>query len=151
MSLYYAGVNNRLMKTETFGNRLNTLRKQRNLTVHQLAKLAGVQQSLISGLNSGKRVIGEYTARKIGRALQLDGQELETFVYQAINNCSEKVLDDYQDYPAEVLNLIAGVLESIGIAPGRITACVRKPSDADAAIYLDDGRAALISVEVAYR
>jgi len=139
------------MTTESFGERLNALRKQQQLTVHQLAKLAGVNQSLISGLNSDKRVIGEYNARKIGKALRLDGDDLEGFVYLAINNCSEKVLNAFTKYPAEVLNLIADILSSIGIAPDSITACVRNPADADAALYLEDGKAALINVEVAYR
>ena len=137
----------------SFGNTLNTLRKQRQLTVHELAKLAGVHQSLISGLNTDSRVIGEFNARKIGKALQLDGDELESFIYMAINNCSEKVLDEYQGYPAEVLNLIADRLATAGIVPACIRMCVRKPesSDADAALYLDNGTAALINVEVAYR
>ena len=136
---------------EAFGDTLNTLRKQRQLTVHQLAKLAGVHQSLISGLNTNSRVIGEYNARKIGKALQLDGDDLESFVYQAINNCSEKVLDQYQGYPAEALNLIADRLSALGIAPCQIRKWARKPSGADAALYFDDGTAALINVEVAYR
>jgi transcriptional regulator with XRE-family HTH domain len=139
------------MTKETFGNRLNTLRKQRNLTVHQLAKLAGVHKSLISGLNTDSRVIGEYNARKIGNALQLDGNELDNFIYLAINQCSEKILEQYKGCPAEVLNLVGDILAKAGIAPNRIKACVRKPSDADATLYLDDGKAALINVEVAYR
>jgi hypothetical protein len=96
-------------------------------------------------------VIGEFNARKIGKALQLDGDELESFIYMAINNCSEKVLNEYQGYPAEVLNLIADRLATAGIVPGSIRTCVRKATDADAALYLDDGKAALINVEVAYR
>ena len=138
---------------KTFGERLNNLRKQHDLTVYQLAKRAGVHQSLISGLQTNNRVVGEHNARKIGKALQLEGEALESFVYQAINNCTEKVLNEFKSYPAEVLNLIAGILASTGIMPSSIKSCVRKPNEiaADAALYLEDGKAALINVEVAYR
>jgi len=139
------------MNTENFGNTLNRIRKQQHLTVHQLAKLAGVPQSLISGLQTNNRVIGEYNARKIGKALQLDGDDLESFVYLAINNCTERVLNEFKSYPAEVLNLIAGVLESMGISPENIKRCIRKHNGADAALYLNDGKAAFINVEVAYQ
>jgi transcriptional regulator with XRE-family HTH domain len=138
---------------DTFPTKLNTLRKARNLTVHELAKRAGVGQSLISGLQTGNRVIGEHAARKIARALQLQGEERENFVYLAINDCSEKVLQSSRAYPAEVLNLLACKLRELGILSDKITRCVRKKQadDADAAIYLNDGKAALINVEVAYR
>ena len=105
---------------KTFGERLNNLRKQHDLTVYQLAKRAGVHQSLISGLQTNNRVVGEHNARKIGKALQLEGEALESFVYQAINNCTEKVLNEFKSYPAEVLNLIAGILASTGIMPSSI-------------------------------
>jgi hypothetical protein len=98
-------------------------------------------------------VIGEYAALKIGRALQLDGDDLETFVYLAINKCTERVLDKYKGCPAEILNLVADLLEKAGITPDCIKSCVRKPesSEADAALYLDNGKVALIDIEVEYR
>ena len=122
------------------------------MTVYDLAKAAEVPQSLISGLNTNNRVIGEYAARKIGRALDLDGEELESFIYLAINNCTERVLDKYKGCPAEILNLVADLLEKAGITPDCIKSCVRKPEsrEADAALYLDNGMAALINVEVKY-
>jgi transcriptional regulator with XRE-family HTH domain len=139
--------------TEIFAERLNTLRKQRLLTVQELAASAGVPPSLVSGLQSGNRVIGEFVARKLAKALHLDGEESESFVYLAINGCSEKVLQSSKRYPAELLNLIAGELLARGISPDRISHCIRKPqfSEADAALYLDDGNAALINVQVSFQ
>ena len=93
------------MEPNNFSNKLNTLRKARNLTIQELAKLSAVSQPLISSLEHGHRVIGEYTASKIGTALQLNGEELEDFIYLAINGCTEKVLKSSKNYPAEILNL----------------------------------------------
>jgi transcriptional regulator with XRE-family HTH domain len=137
------------MKTETFGTTLNTLRKERKLTVHQLAKLAGVHQSLISGLNTDNRIIGEVSARKIAKALGLEGENQESFVYQAINNCSDRVLAQFKRYPAEALNLVASVLANSGISAEKIVRFERKPDSMNASIYLDDGKAARINLDVA--
>lgn len=136
----------------TFGDKLNSLRLERNLTVHELAKLSGVSQPLISNLIHGQRVIGEYTARKIARALQLRGEELEEFIHLAINNCSQRVLSSFRTYPSEVLNMVAGELNALGILPSQIARCVRRPDDgADAALYLNNGMSAFINIEVAIR
>jgi transcriptional regulator with XRE-family HTH domain len=139
------------MNTNTFANTLNALRKERHLTVRELSKLANVGEPLISGLQQGNRRIGECAARKLGTALKLIGQELDTFIYQAINNCSEKVLNSSKAYPAELLNLVAGELNSLGISPDWIARCVRKPQNADATVFLNDGRSATINLEVAIR
>lgn len=137
----------------TFANKLSDLRTTRGFTSTELAHRAGVPQSLICGLQKQNRVIGEYAARKIGKALQLSGNELEDFVYLAINDCSDKVLQAFKDYPAEVLNLIAGELKAFGIPANKISRCVRHPKGdgADAGLYLNDGTQALIKLEVAYR
>ena len=138
------------MNNNTFANKLNSLRLARHLTTGELAIKAGVGQPLISGLISGDRVIGEYSARKIGAALQLTGDAMEDFVYSAINGCSEKVLHESKDYPAELLNLIACKLQSLGILPNKIDRCVRNEKDADAALYLEDGSKARIKLELAF-
>ena len=135
-----------------FGNTLNTLRKDRNLTMQELAKLADVSQPLISNLLNNRRVIGEYTARKLGKALQLSGNLLEDFVFQAINNCTEKVLNSSKGFPAELINLVTDELNALGIEPANIKHCIRHPGlDADAALYLRDGKSAFINVEIAVR
>ena len=136
--------------TETFGERLNELRRKHNLTVQQLADRATVPATLISGLQTNNRQIGENNARKIGKALQLTGAELESFVYQAINTSEERVLESSKGYPAEVLNLLANQLRQSGIDPEQVVRCVLRPQlgnrASDAAVFLDDGRKAFIEV-----
>jgi len=140
------------MNTESFGATLNTLRKERGLTVQELATRAGVHQSLISSLNNDKRVIGEVSARKIGRALNLHEEELERFVYQAINNSSERLLTTFKEYPAEVVNLAAMMVAVSGISPDEITRCVNNgyPLKPDVTLYLNGGKTARVKVEVDY-
>ena len=135
----------------TFANKLNHLRQARHITVTELAKSAGVTQPLTSNLIHGRESIGEYTARKIASALQLDGDELEDFVYSAINHCTEKVLNSSKAFPSQVLNMVAGGLNALGIIPSRIMRCVLNAEDADAAIYLDDGRSAYINIAIDVR
>ena len=134
----------------TFGNRLNKLKIARGLSSVELARKAGISEGLLSGLIHDQRVIGEYAAKKIGNALQLTGSELEEFVYAAINNCSEKVLEASKHYPAELINLVASRLQESGITPDEINRCVRKEDGADAALTLKDGRQATISLELAF-
>lgn len=135
-----------------FSNKLNTLRQARNFTVQELAQRAGVSGGLISGLLHGYRIIGEKTARKIASALNLQGEELEDFIHLALNNgCSEKVLNSFKDFPSEVLNMVAKELNALGISPDRIKRYVRKSDEADAALYLENGKQAFINLEVALR
>ena len=133
----------------TFANKLKTLKQARNLSVRELAQQAGVSGGLISGLLHGYRIIGEKTARKIAGALSLQGEELEDFIHSALNNgCTEKVLNASKGFPSEVLNLVAGELNALGISPDRIKQFVRKSDDATASLYLDSGEKAFINVEV---
>ena len=135
-----------------FINKLNTLKQARNLSVQELAQKAGVSGGLISGLLHGYRIIGEKTARKIATALNLQGQELEDFIHLALNNgCTEKVLNASKGFPSEVLNMVAGELNALGISPNRIKQFVRKSDDAAASLYLDSGEKAFINVEVSIR
>ena len=107
-----------------FSTTLSQLRRAAKLTNIQLADKAHVSRSIIPGLQSGKRVIGECQASKIGAALQLEGKELESFIFCGINRCTEKVLKQAQAYPAELLNLLALQLRRAGILPEHVSACV---------------------------
>lgn len=98
-----------------FSQHLSTLRNEAKLTNRELARRADVPTSLIAGLQSGKRRIGELQARRIGIALGLCCSELEQFVLCAIDTCTEKVLEEARSYPAELLNLIARQLRKAGI------------------------------------
>ena len=137
---------------ETFGKTLRDLRVQRNIKTEELAKKANVPASLISGLQTEHRTVGERNARQIGVALGLTGPELDDFIYLALNHARDRVLRQYQSYPAETLNLIAERLETKGITPDQITGCCRHPYSAgqtsDAAVYLNNGQIALINLNI---
>lgn len=142
--------------TTTFGNTLTTLRNRMNLTVQDLANKAKVNPTLVSGLQNSRRQIGENNARRLGMALDLSGVELENFVYAAINECSEKIMENCKPYPAEVLNLCARHLQEQGIDGEQIDRCVLKPKlqdgrEPDAVVYLNDGRTALIELKITPR
>ena len=133
-----------------FGTKLNNLKIARGLSSVELAHRAGISEGLLSGLIHDQRVIGEYQARKIGNALQLKGNELEEFVYAAINNCSEKVLASSKKYPARLINLVTAKLQERGIAPDEIHRCVCDGNNADASLFLKDGSQATIRLELAF-
>ena len=61
------------------------------------------------------------------------------------------MLHSSKAFPAQVLNIVARELNALGILPTRITRCVLNSEEADAALYLDDGKSAYINVEVAVR
>ena len=79
------------------------------------ARVAGVPTSLISGLENGYRRLGEYQALKIGRALKLSDDELEAFVFSAIDTCTEKVLQEAKAYPSLLLNHLPLQLRKAGM------------------------------------
>jgi len=140
----------------TFANTLTAHRNRLNLTVQTLADKAKVNPTLVSGLQNNKRQVGENNARRLGIALNLSGKELENFVYAAINECSEKVMEQNKPYPAEVLNLCAKQLQESGIDGDQISRCVLKPKlqdgrEPDAIVYMNDGRAALIELKITPR
>jgi len=115
-----------------------------------------VNPTLVSGLQNSRRQIGENNARRLGVALNLSGRELENFVYAAINECSEKIMENCKPYPAEVLNLCAKHLQEQGINADNVTRCVLKPKlqdgkEPDAIVYMNDGRTALIELKITPR
>ena len=99
----------------SFSQTLQSLRADAQLTNNELARLAEVPESLISGLQNDNRRVGEYQAMKIGRALKLTGAKLEQFVYDAINTCTEKILNTAKPYHSQLLNLVAVQLHRAGI------------------------------------
>jgi len=125
-----------------FPNLLSTLRKQARLTNRELAEEANVSRSLIPSLQTGRRCVGEYQARKLAGALGLEGKDLEQFVFCAIDRCTEKVLKDLQGYPAELINLVALQLKQAGITPESMGECRVKvdEDESGADIILNDGK-----------
>ncbi len=133
-----------------FSSQLHKLRTDAKLTNLELARLAGVPESLISGLQNGNRRVGEYQARKIGRALKLTGNELEQFVYTAINTCTEKVLGDAKAYPSQLLNLVALQLHRAGISADSIFDCdvTGNQHEQDVTLRLGGGKTASIKTQL---
>lgn len=140
------------MIIEPFGRKLSGLRQGRKLTNRQLAIKASVPSSLIAGLQAGSRSVGEFQARKIGKALALDGPELESFVMEAVNTCTERVLSEAKDYPALFLNFIAKQLRSAGIAPQDLCQFQMIPSAEGQSLrmHLDGGRTAELHSTLRY-
>lgn len=136
----------------SFSTQLKTLRANAQLTNHELARLADVPESLISGLQNDNRRVGEYQARKIGNALQLRGEALEQFIYDAIDTCTEKVMAEFKGYPAQLLNLIAMQLRQAGIQADSIRGCTVEGGnhEQDVTIDLSDGRNILLKTELFY-
>lgn len=58
------------------GNRIRCLRLERSMTQPDLAQLAGITQSSISGIESGKKNPKIYTLEKIASAFDLTVAEL---------------------------------------------------------------------------
>lgn len=139
------------MINERFSELLSRLRRKAKLTNVQLAELAKVSRSLIPGLQSGKRRVGEYQARKLGVALGLTGDALDSFIFAAINGCTEKVLQDSLAYPAELLNLLARQLRLAGIQPEQVRGCVAEEGaqESEAEIFLKDGRQVRLETKLA--
>jgi len=129
---------------------LSTLRKKARLTNIELAEEANVPRSLIPSLQSGKRCVGEYQARKLGGALHLEGKDLEDFVFCAIDRCTEKVLKELQDYPAELINMLVLQLREAGITPEVMSACrvTVDGSESEAAIVLNDGKRVVLETKL---
>jgi transcriptional regulator with XRE-family HTH domain len=136
---------------EPFSSLLQRLRTAAHLTNEALAKLADIPESLISGLQNDNRRIGEYQARKLGAALQLHGEDLEQFILQAINTCTEKVLEEAKPYPAHLLNLLAVQLHQAGIKAGDIGdfTIVGDPLEQKIILSLNGDRQATLTTQLA--
>lgn len=132
-----------------FGEYLTTLRNNAKLTNRELGKLAHVSHSFIAGLQSGRRSVGEHSARKIGVALGLRDKELDEFILRAIDTCTEKVLNIAKDFPADLINLLPIELRAAGISPEHVQR-YEIQNDRDVDLYLNNGRKVRIETTVAY-
>ena len=113
-----------------FPQLLTRLRKEAGLTNQALAALAKVPASLIAGVQSGNRKIGEVQARKIATALGLMGDEAQGFVLGAIDSCADKLLISCAAYPAPLLNLLPLMLLQVGIKAENLSSyAIRDISD----------------------
>jgi hypothetical protein len=135
------------MNQAAFGKLLSDLRGKARLTNQELSVLAKVPRSLIGGLQAGSRNVGEYQARKIGIALDLQGDALDSFVLNAINTCTDKVLEESKEYHASFLNMIAKQLRLAGILPQNLRTFQINSDNSNhlLKLYLQDGRIAQLS------
>ena len=131
-------------------NRLSTVikakRKALYLSGKELSKRACVPETLVSGLQNDSRKIGEVQATRIGKALDLSGNELQEFVYMALNESKGRLLNSSKIYCAEILNYLPNLISIHGIRAEEI---------ADAAILkegiklsLKSGSTATVSAHV---
>jgi transcriptional regulator with XRE-family HTH domain len=127
----------------TFNETVTKLRKRLGLTNTELAAKAGIPRSLVAGIQSGKRVIGERNARQLGVALELSGVELERFIYQALNNASDRVIEDMRGYPAQVINHLGKFLRKSRILPEDIVNCGFE-GDSKVVVYTANGERILL-------
>lgn len=137
------------MRPGIFGQELTQLRTRANLSNRDLAALADVPHSLIAGLQSGSRRIGEYQAKKIGIALGLSGEKLDRFILTAVDTCTEKILVSAREYPASLLNWLPVHLRSLGILPQQLTG-IECDDKSTLRLVLTDGSIASIEATVAY-
>lgn len=135
---------------ELFSTQLYRLRTNAKLTNAALAQRADVPASLISGLQNDNRRVGELQARRIGRALNLHGEQLEEFVLRAIDTCTEKILQEAKPYPAELLNLIAIQLNRAGVAAHGIAdlAIDGTNTEQEISLTLHDGKQATLKTHL---
>jgi len=103
-----------------FKDLLISKRKALRLTSKELSKQSSVSESLLSGLQSGNRRIGEKQASRIASALGLINQDERDFIFMAMNESTQRLLEFSKAYPVEILNSLPGLLRKKGILPENI-------------------------------
>ena len=127
---------------DSFSETLRTMRTRSGLSNVELATRAHVPASLIAGLQSGKRCVGEFQATKIARALDLGEQDLRQFVLRAVSGSSRKVLAASADYSAEIINAAPSALRKARIAPDHVQ--WGWETEGGVALVLADGKRAIL-------
>jgi transcriptional regulator with XRE-family HTH domain len=100
---------------------LKSRRKELGLTSKELSKRSSVSESLLCELQKGNRRIGEKQASRIASALEYDESEQREFVYLAMNESSQRLLESSKSYPVEILNSFPELLRNHGIVPEMIS------------------------------
>lgn len=135
-----------------FSTKLTELRTAAKLTNYELARIADVPESMIAGIQSGRRRVGEHQARKLGTALRFSGEALEQFILHAIDTSEEKILNEAKPYPAVLLNLLARQLNKSGVCAEAICDC-RVNGDLnrqDVTLNLNSGRQLNLTTQLNY-
>jgi transcriptional regulator with XRE-family HTH domain len=98
-----------------FKDLLISKRKALGLTSKELSKQSSVSESLLSGLQSGNRRIAEKQASRIASALGLKGQEKSDFIFMAMNESTQRLLESSKAYPVELLNYLPVQLQKMKV------------------------------------
>jgi transcriptional regulator with XRE-family HTH domain len=120
-----------------FKDLLISKRKALELTSKELSKQSSVSESLLSGLQSGNRRIGEKQASRIASALGLINQDERDFIFMAMNESTQRLLESSKSYPVEILNSLPGLLRNKGVLPENINSA--RIFDSFLEISLDSG------------
>jgi len=121
-------------------------RKALYLSGKELSKRACVPETLVSGLQNDSRKIGEVQATRIGKALGLSGNELQEFVYVALNESKGRLLNSSKIYCAEILNYLLNLIATHGIGAEEIVDAVIL--EEGIALTLENGSTATVSARV---
>jgi transcriptional regulator with XRE-family HTH domain len=121
-------------------------RKALYLSGKELSKRACVPETLVSGLQNDSRKIGEVQATRIGKALGLSGNELQEFVYVALNESKGRLLNSSKIYCAEILNYLPNLIATHGIGAEEIVDAVIL--EEGIALTLENGSTATVSASV---
>ena len=105
---------------KTFKEILKHERLKKGLSATKLSELSGLHVTLISALEHGHRCIGEKSAKKLSIALGLKEREQEQFIYSAIEESSDRLLEASEDYPVELLNYLPIKLQKIKVSANLI-------------------------------
>lgn len=101
---------------KTFKEILKHERLRQHLSATKLSELSGLHVTLISALEHGHRCIGEKSAKKLSIALGLKEREQEQFIYSAIEESSDRLLEASEDYPVELLNYVPVQLQKMKVS-----------------------------------
>lgn len=75
LTIWTAGANAERGTPLTFGQKIESLRKQRNMTLRKLAEKSGISYSLIQSMVNDQRVPTQEAIHSLARALQCDDAE----------------------------------------------------------------------------
>jgi transcriptional regulator with XRE-family HTH domain len=135
----------------TAGEELRRRRKALGMHIRPFAEKAGLPYSLVAGLETGHRRIGEKSVRKLISALNLRGAESDHFLNLFLAAGAQRVLAQTRQYPPEIVNVLAQKLsDQAQIPPELITACTRRitKKGPDLVITLKDGQTVFVYIKI---
>jgi transcriptional regulator with XRE-family HTH domain len=136
---------------KTFKELLREERQRAQLSGKQLAELANVPESLISGLQTGTRRIGEKQAARIANALSLSEPKFSRFIFTAMNESEERLLSCASRYPVEALNFVPLFMNESGVLSSQITQCNIEKNTLEIGLETGEKLTIIANIEFDYR